>query len=60
MIPINPLTSTRAKPINDHLIIVFITVGLRVIPNIIAAKIKPTPTATPDKQRNKPMLNLES
>jgi len=48
-IPINPLTSTRLKPINDHLTIVFIKLGFRLIPNINAAKINPTPTATPDR-----------
>jgi len=48
-IPINPLTSHKLNAINDHLVVMPIKLGLRLILKINAANINPTPTATPDR-----------
>ena len=48
--PINPLTSTKLKPINAHLINELLIEGLRDIPNNKKPKIIPTPTPTPTKE----------
>ena len=56
--PINPLTSTKEKPINAHLIIELLIEGLRLIPNNKNPKIIPTPTPTPTKE-NKGILEAQ-
>jgi len=43
----NPDTSTKLNPINDHLINVFDKTGLRLIDNNKKLNISPTPTPTP-------------
>ena len=47
---INPLTSTKEKPINAHLIKELLIEGLRLIPNNKKPKIIPTPTPTPTNE----------
>ena len=47
--PINPETSTKENPINDHLIRLLLIEGLREMANTKKANIIPTPIATPVK-----------
>ena len=49
--PINPLTSTKEKPINAHLIKELLMEGLRDIPNTKKPNITPTPIPTPTKEK---------
>ena len=47
-----PETSTKLKPINDHLINTFEIEGFRHIENINILNTKPTPIATPTNDIN--------
>lgn len=49
--PIKPLTSTKLKPINAHLTNKLVIAGFLDNPIINAAKIVPTPIATPKNDK---------